>query len=99
MAAQAGVPITASGIIYQLMDDIKQRVIALLPVSIEKRVTGEATVLQLFEIQLKAKQTMKVAGCRITNGLVEKDKTARVVRNGEVIFEGSSSSASYSIGA
>jgi translation initiation factor IF-2 len=87
-AAQAGVPISSSGIIYQLMDDIKQRVIALLPVTVEKRVTGEATVLQLFDIHLKQKQTMRVAGCRITNGLVEKDKSARVVRNGEVIFEG-----------
>jgi translation initiation factor IF-2 len=87
-AASAGVPISRSGIIYQLMDDVKARVIKLLPVIIEYRVTGEATVLQTFDIHLKAKQTMKVAGCRVMNGLVEKDKHARVVRNGEVIFSG-----------
>jgi len=70
------------------MEDIKDRVIALLPVIIETRVTGEATVLQLFEIQLKAKQTKKVAGCRVTNGLVEKTKFAKVIRDGTVMHEG-----------
>lgn len=87
-AAQNGVPLYSSAIIYRLMDDIRARIIALLPVIIEKRVTGEATVLQLFDIQIKAKQTMKVAGCRVTNGLVEKSKKARVLRDGTTIHEG-----------
>ena len=77
-----------SSIIYQLMDMVKERVIALLPVVVEKKVTGEANVIQLFEITIKSKQTMKVAGCRIINGLVDKNKMARVVRNGETVFEG-----------
>ncbi|KAF9458674.1 hypothetical protein BDZ94DRAFT_1270200 [Collybia nuda] len=88
LAAQNDVPIFTSNIIYRLMEDIKDRVIALLPVIIETRVTGEATVLQLFEIQLKAKQTKKVAGCRVTNGLVEKTKFAKVIRDGTVMHEG-----------
>jgi translation initiation factor IF-2 len=70
------------------MDDIKGRVVALLPVVIETRVTGEATVLQLFDIHLKAKQIKKVAGCRVVNGVVDKSKLARVVRNGATIHEG-----------
>jgi len=90
VATQNGVPICSSAIIYQLMDEIKQRVVALLPVTIEKRVTGEASVLQLFDIHLRAKQLMKVAGCRVMNGVIEKDKIARVVRGGEILFEGTS---------
>lgn len=70
------------------MDDIKQRVIALLPIIVETRVTGEATILQLFDINLKGKQTKRVAGCRVINGIVEKSNFARLVRNGEVIHEG-----------
>ena len=62
--------------------------IQLLPPIIETKVTGEANVLQLFDIGLKSRQTIKVAGCRITNGVVEKSKHARVVRNRETIFEG-----------
>lgn len=77
-----------SNVIYRLMDEVKAGVIDLLPRVIEKRVTGEAAVLQIFEIHLKAKQTMKVAGCRVTNGLVEKNKKARVLRNGETVHDG-----------
>jgi len=71
-----------------LIDDIRSRVIQLLPPIIETKVTGEANVLQLFDIVLKSKQAMKVAGCRVTNGVVEKTKHVRVVRNRETIFEG-----------
>jgi len=86
-AAQKNVTILSSGIIYKLMDDVKEHVIKLLPVIIEKKVTGEAQVLQIFEIQAK-KQVVKVAGCRVTNGMVERSKQARVIRNGQTIHEG-----------
>ena len=82
------VPILTSSVIYKLMDDVTARVIDLLPPIIEKRVTGEAAVLQLFDIQLKGKKTTQVGGCRVTSGVVEKSKLARVVRDGEVIHEG-----------
>ncbi|KAI0748310.1 initiation factor 2 [Daedaleopsis nitida] len=82
------VPILTSSVIYKLMDDVTARVIELLPPIIEKRVTGEAAVLQLFDIHLKGKKTTQVGGCRVTNGVVEKNKLARVVRDGEVIHEG-----------
>ena len=45
-AAQNQVPIYSSPIIYEIMDEIRNRVIAMLPTTIEKKVTGEATVLQ-----------------------------------------------------
>lgn len=88
IAIGLGVPSLKSDIIYQLMDLVKKRVINLLPPIIEKKVTGEADVLQIFEISLKAKKTMKVAGCRVINGIMEKNKMARVVRKGEPIHEG-----------
>ncbi|KIP08161.1 hypothetical protein PHLGIDRAFT_69795 [Phlebiopsis gigantea 11061_1 CR5-6] len=88
LANTQGVKILESNIIYRLMDEVKAGVIELIPPIIEKRVTGEATVLQIFEIHLKAKQIMKVAGCRVVNGLVEKNKKARVIRNGETVHEG-----------
>lgn len=88
LAAQNAVPISTSPIIYRLMEDVQERVIALLPTIKETKVTGEATVLQLFDIQLKAKQVKKIAGCRVINGVVEKAKSARIVRDGSVIHEG-----------
>ncbi|KAM6500642.1 translation initiation factor IF-2 [Amanita muscaria] len=88
LAARSNVPVCTSAVIYRLMDDVRQRVINLLPVSVETAVTGEANVLQIFEIRVKAKETKKVAGCRVINGVVEKALHARVVRNGTVIHEG-----------
>ncbi len=90
LAVGDGVPVLSSSIIYRLMDDVKEKVISLLPVTIEKKVTGEANVIQLFDIHLKGKKTMKVAGCRVTNGVLEKSKMARLVRGGEMLHEGRS---------
>ncbi|KAJ3855356.1 hypothetical protein EV368DRAFT_34797 [Lentinula lateritia] len=86
-AAQKNIIILSSGIIYKLMDDVQEHVIKLLPVITEKKITGEAQVLQIFDIQAK-KQVVKVAGCRVTNGTVERSKQARVIRNGETVHEG-----------
>ena len=90
LAKQHAVPLVSSKVIYSLIDDIRSRVIQLLPTITESKVTGEAVVSQLFDIQLKSKQTMKVAGCRVSNGVVEKSKHVRVVRNRDTIFEGMS---------
>lgn len=90
LAKQHSVPLVSSKVIYSLIDDIRSRVIQLLPRVVETKVTGEANVLQLFDIQLKSKQMMKVAGCRVVNGIVDKSKHVRVVRDRETIFEGAS---------
>ena len=70
------------------MDLIKARVVDLLPKIIEQKVTGEAKVLQIFDITVKGKKTAKIAGCRVTNGAIEKSRMARVQRDGKTIFEG-----------
>jgi len=88
IAASNKVPIYSTTIIYRAMEEIRNRVVALLPAVVEKKVTGEANVLQLFDIHLKGRRTKKVAGCRVINGLVEKSRQARVVRDGVTVHEG-----------
>jgi translation initiation factor IF-2 len=87
-ATQIGVPVCTSDIIYRLVDDVRERVAALLPAIVETKVTGEATILQLFDIDMKQNQTVKIAGCRVTNGVIEKQKFARVLRNGNIVYDG-----------
>lgn len=87
-ASSNNIPIYSSSIIYEVMDEVQRRVIDLLPSVTERRVKGEATVLQLFEIQLSGKRIKKIAGSRVTNGIVDKTKGAQVVRNGEVVHDG-----------
>ena len=91
LANETGVTIASSDVIYRLMDDVKERVIELLPKIVETSVTGEANVAEIFEIKIKGKQSVKVAGCRVNYGLMERNKKVKVVRNGETIFTGSCS--------
>lgn len=86
MASQACVPLHVDTVIYRLIEEVTARVTALLPKIIEKKVVGEATVQQLFGIK-QGKATVNVAGCRVVNGILAKHKTARVVRNGEVVAD------------
>jgi len=88
IAASNGVPLYPSTIIYRVMEEVRNRVVALLPPVIETKVTGEANVLELFTINLKGRRTKLVAGCRVINGLVEKSRNARVVRDGATIYKG-----------
>ena len=87
LADREGVPIISSPIIYRLMEDVRSRVIDLLPKIIETRVIGEANVVQLFDISMKGKVTKKIAGCRVSNGVLQKDKLLRVIRNGTTVYE------------
>lgn len=88
LALQHGVPVYSSNIIYSVLDKVKDEVIELLPKIIERRVTGEVDVLQIFDIKGKGKSVIKVAGCRVTNGVAERNKKVRVVRDGITIHEG-----------
>jgi len=89
LASQNGVTVFESKIIYSVLDEVKSQVIKLLPTILETRVTGEANVLQLFDIHAKGGKIVKVAGCRVSNGLAEKNRKARVIRNGQTIHTGS----------
>lgn len=89
LALQHSVPVYSSNIIYSVLDKVKEEVIDLLPKIVERRVTGEADVLQIFDIKGKGKSIIKVAGCRVSNGLAERNKRVKVVRDGITIHEGS----------
>ncbi len=88
VAAQIGVKIYTEKIIYRVLDEVKERVIELLPKITETRVTGEATVQQIFDIHGKGKMVTKVAGCRGGNGTLRKDCQAKVFRDGELLHDG-----------
>ncbi|KAL5490258.1 IFM1 [Sanghuangporus weigelae] len=88
VASQNEVPVFSSNVIYKVLDEVKERVVKLLPRIVEKRVTGEAKVVEIFDITGKAKSIIKVAGCRVSNGVIEKNKQVRVLRNGETIHDG-----------
>jgi translation initiation factor IF-2 len=70
------------------MEAIREKVAELLPPIIEFKVIGEANVQASFNIDLKGRKTLKVAGCRVTNGILEKNKSVRLIRNGAILYDG-----------
>ncbi|KAL8619869.1 hypothetical protein ACOMHN_025955 [Nucella lapillus] len=87
MAASRQVPVRMHNVIYHLFDELRDRMSARLPSLLEEDIVGEGRVLQVFSVS-EGRRKVCVAGCRCTKGLLDKKKTFRVTRQGEVIFEG-----------
>ncbi|EJU05627.1 initiation factor 2 [Dacryopinax primogenitus] len=87
-AGKLGVPLYFDDVIYRVMEEVRKRASALLPPRIEKHVKGELQVAEIFHISLKGRKTHDVAGCKVTNGVLEKSSRVRVMRNGEEVWEG-----------
>ena len=88
LANSNGVDVHSSAVIYKVIDEVRARVTALLPVELGKTVSGEANVLRIFDISIGGRRTKRVAGCRVTSGQIERAKLVQVVRDGKVVFEG-----------
>jgi len=88
MAESQGVQIVEQNIIYRLVDAVKGVLEEYLEPIRTKRVLGEAEVAQVFDINIKARITVPIAGCRVRNGVVAKNARVMVRRGGEVVFDG-----------
>ena len=83
-ADQAGVEIRYYNIIYDLVDDVKKAMSGLLAPTIREIFLGNAQILEVFNIA----KVGKVAGCRVTDGKVERGARVRLIRDNVVIHEG-----------
>ncbi|MDX2257382.1 MAG: translation initiation factor IF-2 [Hyphomicrobiaceae bacterium] len=84
-ADQNGVEIRYYSIIYDLVDDVKAAMSGLLDPTLREVFLGYAQILQVFNIT----KVGKVAGCRVTEGKVERGAKVRLLRDSVVIHEGS----------
>lgn len=78
--------------IYHLLEDIGNLIVEKAPGTFETQVAGEAQVLNIFEVKGRSKakgEDFKIAGCRVIDGRVTRASTMRLLRSGEVLFEGS----------
>ena len=83
-AERDGVEIRYYNIIYDLVDDVKKAMSGLLAPVLREEFLGNASVLEVFNIS----KVGKVAGCRVTEGKVERGAGVRLVRDNVVIHEG-----------
>eukprot|EP00899_Mesostigma_viride_P006571 jgi/Mesvir1/15915/Mv08239-RA.1 len=84
LAKKESVQIIYHRIIYKLLEELAGFIAGSAPTQEDRHVTGEAQVLQVF----KMKGAGLVAGCKVTEGALQKDKLLQVLRNGEKVFEG-----------
>ena len=84
LADQSGVEIRYYNIIYDLVDDVKAVMSGLLAPTVRENFLGNARILEVFNIS----KIGKVAGCRITDGKVERGAKVRLIRDNVVIHEG-----------
>lgn len=87
LAEATGVEILDHNIIYKVTDVVKEKLSAELPPTITQRVVGEAEIGKVFDISVK-KGKVKVAGCKISNGVISRDKKIRVLRGTRVVYDG-----------
>jgi translation initiation factor IF-2 len=83
-AEEAGVEIRYYNIIYDLVDDVKKAMSGLLAPTIRETMLGSATILEIFKVS----KVGSVAGCRVTEGVVERGANVRLIRDNVVVHEG-----------
>jgi len=83
-AERAGIEIRYYNIIYNLVDDVKQAMSGLLTPTRRETMLGNATILEIFKVS----KVGNIAGCRVTDGTVERGANVRLIRDSVVVHEG-----------
>ena len=84
LATRDGIEIRYYNIIYDLVDDVKNAMSGLLAPERRETFIGYAKILEVFQIT----KVGKVAGCQVTEGIVERGAGVRLLRDDVVIHEG-----------
>lgn len=83
-AERLGIEIRTYGVIYELLDDIEQLLVGQLAPEEQEVVLGTAEVRAVFRVP----RVGAVAGCYVTEGVVQRGARARLLRAGVVTYDG-----------
>jgi translation initiation factor IF-2 len=83
-AEQAGIETRYYDIIYNLVDDVKKAMSGLLAPTLRETMLGNAVILEIFRVS----KVGNVAGCRVTDGTVERGANVRLIRDSVVVHQG-----------
>ncbi len=84
LAEQAGIEIRYYNIIYNLVDDVKAALSGMLSPTLRETMLGNAQILEIFHIS----RIGNVAGCRVSDGIVQRGAHVRLIRDNVVVHEG-----------
>lgn len=83
MLKREGVQVKIYSIVYELIDQVREAMLGLLEPETRETVIGHAEVKQVFKLNKG-----KAAGCAVTDGRMHRSSEARVLRDGQVVFDG-----------
>ena len=83
-AEEEGVEIRLHNIIYKALEEIEGLMKGMLAPVYEEVVTGQAEVRQIY----KASKVGTIAGCYVTDGVIHRDSSCRLIRDGIVVYTG-----------
>ncbi|MDR2636170.1 MAG: translation initiation factor IF-2 [Campylobacteraceae bacterium] len=83
-AKALGVEIKTYNVIYNLIDDVKGLLSGLMSPVIREENLGQAQVREVFVVP----KVGAIAGCIVTDGVINRGAKVRVIRDGVVIYEG-----------
>src|SRR5690606_3023396 len=81
-AKMARVPLRKYDVIYKLIEDLQKQMLKLLEPTIDEVVTGEAEILQLFEMRGD-----RIAGIRVKTGEIKKTDKLHLKRGDDIIAD------------
>ena len=84
LCQEEGVELRYYSVIYDIIDDIKQAMSGLLSPELREEILGVADVRDVF----RSSKFGAVAGCRVVEGTIYRNKPIRVLRDDIVIYEG-----------
>ncbi len=82
LAAREGVEIRTYEVIYKLTEDIERALVGKLAAVTTEETIGEAEVRALFRVS----RLGTIAGCMVIDGVVRRNASVRVIRDGTVIY-------------
>ena len=83
-AKDDGVEIRFYNIIYKAVEDMEAAMKGMLDPEFEEKVLGSAIIKQIF----KFSKVGNIAGCSVSDGIIKRDSSARIIRDGVVIYDG-----------
>jgi len=87
-AKNSGVEIKTYNVIYNLLDDVKALLSGMMSPLISEEQLGQAEIRQVISVP----KIGLIAGCMVSEGVINRGAKIRLIREGVVVFEGNVSS-------
>ena len=84
LSEQEKITISSFNIIYEVLDFIKNKMSGLLTPDVQENIIGSAEILEIFKVS----KVGKVAGSKVIDGEITQDSSARIIRDGAIVFNG-----------